>query len=100
MLGAAARHEAEHKAERQKRQRRQAAESGKVAGGGMRPFGYEDDRVTVREAEAETIREGAGRALAGESLSSICRDWQQRGIRGGPHPPLNHHQPNPGRRRR
>lgn len=32
MLGAAARHEAEHKAERQKRQRRQAAEAGRIAG--------------------------------------------------------------------
>ncbi|MDG9704832.1 recombinase family protein [Streptomyces sp. DH37] len=80
MLGAAARHEAEHKAERQQRQRRQAAEAGKVAGGGKRPFGYEDDRITVREDEAEIIREGARRVLAGESLASICRDWQKRGI--------------------
>ncbi|MFC5718990.1 recombinase family protein [Streptomyces gamaensis] len=80
MLGAAARHEAEHKAERQKRQRRQAAEAGKVAGGGKRPFGFEDDRITIRENEAETIREGARRALAGESLSSICKDWKVRGI--------------------
>ena len=37
MLGAAARHEAEHKAERQKRQRRQAAEAGRVAGGLLSP---------------------------------------------------------------
>ncbi|MEU2854056.1 recombinase family protein [Streptomyces syringium] len=80
MLGAAARHEAEHKAERQRRQRRQAAEAGKVAGGGKRPFGYEDDRATVRESEAENIREGARRVLAGESLSSICRDWRTREI--------------------
>ncbi|MFD1830564.1 recombinase family protein [Streptomyces desertarenae] len=48
MLGAATRHEAEHKAERQQRQRRQAAEAGRIAGGGKRPFGYEDDRTTVR----------------------------------------------------
>ncbi|PBC96577.1 DNA invertase Pin-like site-specific DNA recombinase [Streptomyces sp. Ag82_O1-15] len=80
MLGAAARHEAEHKAERQKRQRRQAAEAGRIAGGGKRPFGYEDDRTTIRESEAETIREGARRVLASESLASICRDWQARGI--------------------
>ncbi|AEM80992.1 recombinase family protein [Streptomyces violaceusniger] len=80
MLGAAARHEAEHKAERQQRQRRQAAEAGKVAGGGKRPFGYEDDRITVRESEAEIIREGARRVLAGESLASICRDWKGREI--------------------
>ncbi|ADI07413.1 recombinase [Streptomyces bingchenggensis BCW-1] len=80
MLGAAARHEAEHKAERQQRQRRQAAEAGKIAGGGKRPFGYEDDRITVRESEAEIIREGARRVLAGESLASICRDWKDRGF--------------------
>ncbi|MGW0554792.1 recombinase family protein [Streptomyces sp. NPDC002926] len=80
MLGAAARHEAEHKAERQKRQRRQAAEAGRIAGGGKRPFGYEDDRLTIRESEAEVIREGVRRVLANESLASICRDWQARGI--------------------
>ncbi|MDH2391914.1 recombinase family protein [Streptomyces sp. HNM0663] len=80
MLGAAARHEAEHKAERQQRQRRQAAEAGRIAGGGRRPFGYEDDRVTVRPSEAEIVREGARRVLAAESLASICRDWQARGI--------------------
>jgi DNA invertase Pin-like site-specific DNA recombinase len=81
MLGAAARHEAEHKAERQKRQRRQNAEDGKVSGGGMRPFGYADDRVTIIDDEAEVIREAARRLLAGESQSSICRDLAARGIR-------------------
>lgn len=80
MLGAAARHEAEHKAERQMRQRRQAAEAGKISGGGNRPFGYEADRITIRESEAALIREGARRVLASESLSSICRDWQARGV--------------------
>jgi hypothetical protein len=90
MLGAAARHEAEHKAERQKRQRRQAAEAGKVAGGGTRPFGYEDDRMTIVPAEAEIIREAARRFLAGESLSSICRDLEARDVRT---PGGNHWQP-------
>ena len=80
MLGAAARHEAEHKAERQTRQRRQAAEAGRIAGGGKRPFGYEDDRLTIRESEAEVIREGVRRVLADESLASISRDWHARGI--------------------
>ncbi|MFD9973801.1 recombinase family protein [Streptomyces sp. NPDC059017] len=80
MLGAAARHEAEHKAERQTRQRRQAAEAGRIAGGGKRPFGYEDDRLTIRESEAEVIREGVRRVLANESLASISRDWHTRGI--------------------
>ncbi|WP_092557816.1 recombinase family protein [Actinoplanes derwentensis] len=80
MLGAAARHEAEHKAERQKRQRRQSAEAGKVAGGGHRPFGYEADRVTIIPDEAEIIRECVRRVLAMESLASIVRDLTERGI--------------------
>jgi hypothetical protein len=80
MLGVAARHEAEHKAERQKRQRRQAAEAGRIAGGGKRPFGYAEDRITVIDAEAAVIRECAARMLSGESLASICRDLADRGI--------------------
>lgn len=80
MLGAAARHEAEHKAERQKRQRRQAAEASRVAGGGKRPFGYADDRITVINTEAAVIRECAARVLSGESLASICRDLVNRKI--------------------
>ncbi|MBB4939028.1 DNA invertase Pin-like site-specific DNA recombinase [Streptosporangium album] len=80
MLGTAARHEAEHKAERQKRQRRQSAEAGKVSGGGMRPYGYAEDRITVIDEEAEVIREAARRMLAGESLSSVCRDFRTREI--------------------
>src|SRR4051812_43883496 len=81
MLGAAARHESEHKAERQRRERRQSAERGRVSGGGTRPYGYADDRVTVIQEEAAVIREAAKRVLAGEALSSVCRDFVERGIR-------------------
>ncbi|MED7928172.1 recombinase family protein [Nonomuraea sp. LP-02] len=81
MLGAAARHEAEHKAERQKRQRRQNAEAGKVSGGGMRPYGYAENRIPVIEEEAEIIREAARRVLAGESLASVCKDFEQRDVK-------------------
>ncbi len=80
MLGAAARHEGEHKAERQRRERRSSAEAGKVAGGGMRPYGYAANRVDVIEDEAEVIREAARRVLAGESLSGLCRDLAKRGV--------------------
>lgn len=78
MLGAAARHEAEHKAERQRRQSRQAAEAGRVKGGGHRPFGYEKDRVTIIPEEAEIIRECVRRVLATESLASIVRSLEDR----------------------
>ena len=80
ILGATARQESEHKGERQKRQRRQSAEAGRPNGGGTRPYGYADDRVTVDPAEAEVIREAARRTLAGESLSSISRDFAARDV--------------------
>lgn len=80
ILGATARQESEHKGERQKRQRRQSAEAGRPNGGGTRPYGYADDRLTVDPAEAEVIQEAARRSLAGESLSSISRDFATRRI--------------------
>jgi site-specific DNA recombinase len=52
-----------------------------------RPFGFEDDFVTVREAEAEIIRELTRRFLAGESQHALVRDLNARGIlssRGNP----------------
>lgn len=80
IMGAAARHESEHKAERQRREHRQRAEAGRVAGGGHRPFGYEADRVSVHADEAAIVRELAGRALAGESLSGLCRWLAEQGV--------------------
>jgi site-specific DNA recombinase len=45
-----------------------------------RPFGFEDDFVTVREAEAEIIRELTRRFLAGEAQNALVRDLNARGI--------------------
>ena len=81
ILGATARQESERKAERQRREREQSARAGKVAGGGLRPFGYERDGVTICEPEAQAIREAAQRILAGESLRSVSRDLDAQGIR-------------------
>lgn len=58
---------------------RELAEQGKPTGG-PRAFGYEDDRMTVRESEAEVIREVAARIIAGEGILSVCRDLNSRGI--------------------
>lgn len=63
-----------------------AAQRGTPGGGGLRPFGYEPDRMTVREDEAEVIRDVTSRLLAGESLRSVVCDLQERKIptaRGG-----------------
>ncbi|GGN98144.1 recombinase family protein [Microbispora bryophytorum] len=56
-------------------------EAGKVAGGGMRPYGNAEDRITVIAEEADVIREAARRVLAGESLASVCKDFQRRDVK-------------------
>ncbi|HEY1920503.1 MAG TPA: recombinase family protein [Streptosporangiaceae bacterium] len=78
-LGAAARHEAEHKAERQRRQRRQSAQAG-TYNGGQRGYGHTLDRSQIIEAEAEVIREYARRALAGESLNEMAAAMTAQGM--------------------
>jgi DNA invertase Pin-like site-specific DNA recombinase len=80
IVGAVARHESDHKAERIRRKHLELAQNGRVPGGGRRPFGYESDRVTLRESEAELIREAAARVLAGDGLRTIAADWTARGI--------------------
>ena len=44
---------------------RRSRPSGKVSGGGSRPYGYEADKVTVRPAEAAIVAECAERFLGG-----------------------------------
>lgn len=78
-LGAWARAESEHKAERIQRAHVQAAQQGRWRGG-ARPFGYKADGVTVEPAEARLVRAAYRQLLAGESLAAIMRDWTDRGI--------------------
>lgn len=55
--------------------------------GARRPFGYTHDRRRVVEEEAQALRIAATSVLAGETLSSIVRQWNDRGLRtagGGP----------------
>ena len=86
MLGTVAVYESEHKSERIRRKHQELAENGRVSGGGHRPFGYEQDRKTLRPTEAREIADGAERLLAGESVRSLTRDWNERkvpSVRGG-----------------
>lgn len=78
-LGAVARYEVEHAIERQKAAKLQAARAGQW-GGGLRPFGYEKDGVTLRESEAAIVREIVKRFIAGESWRTIAIDLNTRGI--------------------
>lgn len=79
LLGATAMHEIEHARERMKRAKTQAALDGKHRGG-PRPFGYESDGMTVRDNEAEVIRELTRAVIAGRSLTALSRDLNDRGI--------------------
>ena len=63
-----------------RRKKLELAERGSYHGGGTRPFGFERDGVTVRESEAELIREAAQRVLSGGSLYSIRQNWTERGV--------------------
>jgi DNA invertase Pin-like site-specific DNA recombinase len=49
---------------------------------GTRPFGYEADRITIREREAALIREAVTDYLAGRrSMLRIAKDWNAAGIK-------------------
>ncbi|MFP5320611.1 MAG: recombinase family protein, partial [Acidimicrobiia bacterium] len=80
IVGSVARKESEDKSRRLRRKHQELAERGKLSGGGRRPFGFEADRVTLRDDEADLIRDAAQRVLAGESLMSVINDWNERGV--------------------
>lgn len=86
-----ARQESELKSDRIKEQKKQAAAAGKWRGG-RRPYGFEPDGSTHRDAEAEMIRDCTRRLLAGETLYGLTRDLFGRGImapEGGRWAPAN-----------
>lgn len=78
-LGAWARYESEHKGERIRRARQQQAKAGGWHGG-MRPYGFEKDGVTIRPAEAAEIAKATEAVVSGVSLRSLVRDLNERGI--------------------
>ena len=61
MKGAVAAKESDDKSRRIKRKALELAEDGKIGGGGTRPFGFEDDRKTIR-AERGRDRDRGGSA--------------------------------------
>ncbi|MFP3464584.1 recombinase family protein [Leifsonia sp. SIMBA_070] len=65
--------ESGRKSARLRRKMLQNAEMGKPNGGGGRPFGYEADKLTIRESEAIVIRDLVSRYIAGESMNSLGR---------------------------
>ncbi|MBZ4580998.1 recombinase family protein [Mycobacterium avium] len=79
VLGLVAHFESRHKAERIQSAHRQIAERGGWKGG-IRPFGYEPDGLTVREAEAVEIKRIANAVVRGQSLRSLALELNERGV--------------------
>jgi site-specific DNA recombinase len=79
-LGAVSRFESEQHSERTKRARLQAATAGRWAGG-LRPYGYREDGITLIEDEAERVQWMAAQVLAGVSLRSIAAKLNEQGAR-------------------
>jgi site-specific DNA recombinase len=86
LLAAVAADESDSKRRRGQRKMQEVAEKGLPhMGGNYRPFGFMDDKITHRSDEADAIRQLTQRALAGESLTSLCRwlvDHETRTVSG------------------
>lgn len=77
--GNVAKHEAEQTSRRAKAKHRERAAKGLPSGGGLRPFGFEEDRITHRETEAEVVREALSLLRNGSTLRAVCRTLNERG---------------------
>lgn len=93
ILASVAKGEVERKGRRQKDAAEQGARQGKRFVGGNRPFGYEDDHLTARQAEADAIRWAVDALLGGGAVSGVKREWNRRGLRPpqAPFGPLPEH---------
>lgn len=80
MLAAVAANESANKSRRVLRKMDQLAEQG-MPHGGHRIFGYDQDKITVREEEAAIIATLVSRFLAGESLRSLSAWLDGQGVR-------------------
>lgn len=88
ILASVARKESEDKSRRIRRKHLELAQAGAITGNGSfaRGYGYQrmdtehGSRLVIVEEEAEVIREAAQRYLAGESFTSIVKDFNRRNI--------------------
>lgn len=81
MLGNFAQFESEHKGERIRRQKAQAATKGKFLGGRV-PWGWHKagDAIEVEPDAAKQILEGTQAIIAGKSLVGVTRAWADAGV--------------------
>ena len=81
-LGAWARYESEHKSDRITRKKLELAQKGEFSGGPV-PFGWSKKKKelpVIVEAEAKEIRQAITSAIAGASIGSLVRDFNERGV--------------------
>lgn len=83
ILASVSKHEVAHSVERITAAKAQAASEGRYRGG-PRPFGYENDGVTICESEAQHIRDATQAIIEGDSLRSLCAAWAEQGVRTVP----------------
>ena len=81
ILGAVAANEAANTRRRIVSKQRELREAGKPRGGGIRCFGWANDRMTPIPSEQAEIRHMVAWLLEGKSLSSLARDLNQRGVK-------------------
>ncbi|GAA0989188.1 hypothetical protein ENKNEFLB_03195 [Nocardioides aquaticus] len=79
ILGAFAAKESANISRRVRRKVEEVAAQGRPHGG-ARPFGYEDDKIGIRETEAGVYRQLVARFLAGESTRSLANWLNDQGI--------------------
>jgi hypothetical protein len=79
LKGVFARMEAETASRRARAKHAEMAALGLPNGGGTRPFGFDADRVSHIESEAETIREAVKMLLNGMTLRATCQALNERG---------------------
>jgi site-specific DNA recombinase len=78
VMVAVANKESRDKARRVAAARERQAKAGEY-GGGRRPFGFEEDGVTVRPEEAAVVKDCSIRCLQGASLRSLANDLRTKG---------------------
>ena len=74
------REESKKTSDRMQAVRAREAKEGVPRIGGRRPYGYSRDMSEHIQAEVLRIEEAADRVLAGESVWSICTDWNKAGV--------------------
>lgn len=79
ILGAFAAKESANISRRVRRKAEEVAAQGRPHGG-ARPFGYDDDKIAVRESEAGVYRQIVARFLAGESTRSLANWLNDQGV--------------------